>query len=151
MTVGTARGTVYWEDVSEGQEVPTLSLEITIKRMIAAVGATRDFYDVHHNQEFARESGVQDIFVNTMFNQGLIGRFLTDWTGPAGEIRKLGIAMRESTYAKDVVTVTGKVVKKYTNDAGDHLVDLEVLTSNPRGPAVIATATMALPVQASAG
>ncbi len=142
---------VLWEDVAEGQELPPISLDMTIKRCIIAVAATRDFYDIHHNQEFARASGVKDIFVNTMFNQGLAGRFMTDWTGPEGEIRRLGIAMRESTYPGDTVTVNGKVVKKYVNESGDHLVDLDVVISNPRGPAVIAQGTMALPVRGAGG
>lgn len=139
--------TVYWEDVAEGQELPPISLDVTIKRCIVAVAATRDFYDIHHNQEFARASGVKDIFVNTMFNQGLAGRFMTDWSGPEGEIRRLQIAMRESTYPGDVVTVTGKVTKKYVSEAGDHLVDLDILIANPRGPAVIAAGTIALPTR----
>lgn len=150
MTVQRARKAVYWEEVAEGQGIPPISLELTIKRCIVAVAGTRDFYDVHHNQEFARASGVKDIFVNTMFNQGLAGRFMTDWTGPEGEIRKLSIAMRESTYPGDTATVTGKVLKKYVNERGEHLVDIDILISNPRGPAVVATGTMALPLRAAA-
>ena len=151
MTIQAQRKIVYWEDVKEGQEVPPINLDITIKRCVMGVAGTRDYYDVHHNRDFAKANAAKDMFVNTMFLQGTVARFMTDWTGPEGEIRKLGIAMRESNYPGDILTVTGKVIKKYQNAKGEHLVDLDIVVSNPRGSSVISTGTMALPVRASRG
>jgi acyl dehydratase len=122
-----------------------LSMEITLQRAILAVAGTRDFFPAHHDTKFAQGTGAKDIFVNAMFYQALLGRFLTDWSGPEGEIRKLGIVMKEPTCVGDTAVVTGKVARKYRDEKGSQLVDLDLLISNPRGASATASATMELP------
>ncbi|MFC1944662.1 MaoC/PaaZ C-terminal domain-containing protein [Chloroflexota bacterium] len=136
---------LYWEDVAEGSEISPISLELTMKRMIMAVCATRDYYPVHHDRDFARNSGHKDIFVNQMFLQGFLGRCLTDWTGPEGRLRKLSIEMIVPNYLGDTITANGRVTRKYLID-GELRVDCDLIVTKQDGTATVnSQATIALP------
>jgi len=81
------------------------------------------------SQSPAKANGARDIFVNTMFYQGLLGRYVTDWGGPESFPRKLGFDMRATNCPGDTLTLRGKVTKKYQQD-GQKLVDLDVRVDN---------------------
>ena len=45
-----------WEDVAEGDPLDGFSLALTMTRMVQQVSGTQDFYPVHHDSAFARDS-----------------------------------------------------------------------------------------------
>ena len=136
---------LYWEDVAEGTEISPISLELSMKRLIMAVCGTRDFYPVHHDRDFARNSGHKDIFVNQMFLQGFLGRCLTDWTGPAGRLTKLSISMIAPNYLGDTITARGRVIRKYVENY-EHRADCELVVTKQDGTVTVnSQATVALP------
>lgn len=141
---------LYWEDVAEGTEISPISLELTMKRLIMAVCGTRDFYPVHHDRDFARNSGHKDIFVNQMFLQGFLGRCLTDWTGPAGRLRKLSIAMTVPNHLGDTITARGRVIRKYVEN-DENKADCELVVTKQDGTVTVnSQATVALPSKKTA-
>ena len=109
--------TLYWNDISEGNDIPTVSLELTRDRIVMIVCGTRDIFPLHHDADFARASGYMAPTVPIAFLQGLLGRCLTDWTGPAGRIRKISLALRAPSYQGDIINVGGKVIKKYVENS----------------------------------
>jgi acyl dehydratase len=137
---------VYWNDVKEGEELPVHKREITRTTVIATAIATRDFTLVHHDHEAAQRSGANDIFLNILTTGGLIGKYMTDWSGPEGQLRKMVIRLGATCYPGDTLTSTGKVVKKYT-DKSEHWVDVEYNLSVAMGPHAWGTVTMALPAK----
>jgi acyl dehydratase len=114
---------IHWNEVKEGDELPVHKREITRTTVIATAIATRDFTPVHHDHVAAQKSGAQDIFLNILTTGGLIGKYMTDWSGPEGQLKKMVIRLGATCYPGDTLSSTGKVVKKYT--LGDeHLVDV---------------------------
>ena len=81
MTIDTEFATLRWDDVREGDALDTLAFPITMRTLMIDVAGTRDLYPIHHDREFAKRNGARDIFVNTMFYEGLFGRIATDWAG----------------------------------------------------------------------
>ena len=73
----------YWEDVHEGDELPTQEFPITIARLIIEAAANRDFWPLHHNSEFARASGAADMYANNIFLQGMWERSAREYIGLA--------------------------------------------------------------------
>jgi len=137
---------IYWNDVKEGDELPVHKREITRTTVIATAIATRDFTPVHHDHEAAHKSGASDIFLNILTTGGFIGKYLTDWSGPEGQLKKIAIRLGATCYPGDTLTSTGKVVKKYV--AGDqHLVDVDYNFTVAMGPHAWGTATIALPTK----
>jgi acyl dehydratase len=126
-----ARQQVYWEDVEEGQEIPSFSLPIDATRIVKQVSGSQDFYQVHHDVEFARAGGHPDIFVNTGFMQGCFNRLIWDWIGPDGWLRKFRMEMRRMNRPGDVMTLKGKVTRKFV-EGNEHYVELDVWAENER-------------------
>lgn len=139
--------TKYWEDTVEGEELPPLERDITATLIaVGAISATRDFYPVHHDAAFAKASGAQDIFMNILTTGGILGKFLTDWSGPEGEIKKISMRLMVPNYPGDRMKVTGRVEKRY-QEGDQHLVQVALEATNSMGPHVQATAIMALPTK----
>ena len=135
----------FWEDVQEGEELPTLCMPITVTRCVYLASATRDFSPQHSNRDYAQQrSKTKDIFVNTPFNMGMISRFLTDWGGPRSTVRRMSLSMRGNICAGDDMIISGKVMRRHLED-GEHRVDLDIMVSTQDGPVTPCTATLALP------
>jgi len=131
-----------WEHVREGEELKGFSLELTMTRMAAQVSGTQDFYPIHHDQDFARQAGHKDIFVNTAFIRGCLCRVVTDWMGDDGFVKSLGFQMRRPNFAGETISAHGRVKKK----GPDGRVDLELRLENAGEVTVPGTATVILPV-----
>ena len=135
----------YWEDVTEAETLPGFSLPLTMTRMVLQVSGTQDFYPVHHDHEFARQGGHQDVFINTGFIRALLCRLVADWAGDEGFVKKLGFQMRRPHLLGDTITVTGRVARRW-RDGERGAVDLDVWIENPRdGVATPGRATVYLP------
>ena len=137
---------INWEDVNKGDALPTQTRDITRTTIVATAIATRDFQPVHHDHEAAQKAGAQDIFLNILSTGGLIGKYMTDWSGPEGRLKKIDIKLGATVYPGDTLTSTGKVAKKYT-EGDQQLVDIEYALSVAMGPHAWGTVTMALPLK----
>jgi acyl dehydratase len=135
-----------WEDVEEGQELPTVTMDITCTTVIAGAIASRDFTPVHHDRDFVQNVGLKDIFLNNATICGFSGRYLTDWSGPEGELKEISFRIATPCFPGDTMTMTGKVIKKYT-EGDQHLVDVEYEFAVPEGRNCGGTGTIALPTQ----
>jgi acyl dehydratase len=135
----------YWDEVEEGDELPTLLMPITVTRCIYLASATRDFSPHHSNRDYAQQQvHARDMFLNTPFNAGMLSRFATDWGGPLSRLRNLKLRMRENICAGDDMIINGRVVRKYEHD-GEPRVDIDIRVSTEDGPAYEAAATLMLP------
>ena len=65
-----------WEDVEVGEVLPRLEFPITAKTMVLAVCGTRDLMPYHHDPAYSKSVGNRDLFVNTIFDQALLERYV---------------------------------------------------------------------------
>lgn len=140
----------FWEDVHEGDKLPTLEFPITIKTLVMGVAGTRDFMPYHHNSPYTKSIGSRDMFVNTMFSQALFGRFVTDWCGPESDFRGITLQMVGQTVPGDIATLDGTVTRTY-REGDDYRVDIEMTSLSQAGVAAKATATIAMPSREDGG
>lgn len=122
-----------------GEQLPELRIPITRTLIVATAIASRDYQDVHHDPELARERGSRDVFMNILTSNGLVGRYVTDWAGPAARLRKVAIRLGAPNYPGDVMTMTGEV----TGVDGE-LVTVAVRGANSLGAHVTGTVTLVL-------
>jgi acyl dehydratase len=135
----------YWDDVRDGEVLDAFALDVTMTRMVLQVSGTQDFYPIHHDRDFAREGGHQDIFLNTGFLRAALCRLVSEWAGDEGFVKRLGFQMRRSHLLGDTIGVKGRVTRRWQEGARA-AVDLEVWVENPRdGVATPGTATVYLP------
>ena len=134
---------LYFEDLEEGQEIPPLRFPITLKTMVLAVCGTRDFMPYHHHSEYSKSLGNRDMFVNTMFEQALFGRFVTDWLGAESDFRETTLQMVGQICPGDVALIEGKVTR-LAREGADAIAVIDMTASTDLGLAARATATMAV-------
>ena len=134
----------YWEDVEVGETLPELDFPITVKTLALAVCGTRDLMPYHHDPEYSKSVGNRDMFLNTMWDQALFGRYVSDWSGPESDFRETTLQMLGQLCPGDVAKVQGRVTEKTEVD-GDFRVKIEMGASNELGIAATSSATIAMP------
>lgn len=126
----------YWEDVTEGEALPTLKFPLTVYRLVMSAGATRDYNAIHHNSEFAKKSGAPDMYANGVLLQAMWERSVREFIGLSGVIRALrGFRMKIFNTVGDTVVVNGKVKRKW-REGRDALLEIEMWSENSKGLSV---------------
>lgn len=128
--------TLYWDDVKEGDEVPPVSLVVTVQRLVIEAGGNRDFQPIHHDTVLTQKSGVEEMYMNNVFIQATWERTVREYIGVGGRIRKVGpFRMNIFNQAGFTVVTQGKVTKKWQQD-GENWVELNIVSVNDRGVGV---------------
>jgi acyl dehydratase len=137
-----------FSEVAVGDELPSLVVPITRTLIVAGAMASRDYQDVHHDPELAKARGSKDIFMNILTTNGLVGRFLTDWTGPRGRLSQVNIRLGVPNYPGSVMTLTGSVTEKgpLADDMKSGMVTVSVRGVNELGDHVTGTVVVVLPM-----
>jgi acyl dehydratase len=144
---GGALSDLTFSRVSIGDELPTLVLPITRTLIVAGAMASRDYQDVHHDAELARSRGSADIFMNILTTNGLVGRYVTDWSGPRSRITEVNIRLGAPNYPDCIMTLTGSVTAKDPEPAdGPGLVTVSIRGANKLGDHVSGTVSVLLPL-----
>jgi uncharacterized OB-fold protein/acyl dehydratase len=125
--------------------LPEWSLQVTPTVIVSTAIATRDFYPVHHDRNFAERGGSKDIFLNILTTTGLVQRYVTDWAGPQALVRAVSIRLGVPCYAGDTLTFTGRVADDTGPDGCDQVIAVTGRCS--LGNHVTGTVRLAGPVQ----
>jgi len=134
----------YWDDIDVGHEIKLVE-ETTSQRLVIWAAASRDFYQIHYDDNFAKNNNLPDIIVHGALKGMLVGRLLDEFAGEDGWIKKWGVSYRGMDPARQDITVWGRVTNKY-EEGGEALLDLDVGVAQPDGTQTTpGTATVRLP------
>ena len=123
---------VYFEDVAEGQEIPTLVKNCSSQQLVMWAAGSGDFYQIHYDKDFAQGTGLKGIIVHGALKNAFLGQFLHEWVGEKGSVRRFSCQYRGMDYPNQDITCRGVITKKY-QESGENLVDLDIWTENPEG------------------
>jgi len=118
---------VYWDDVKEGDELPTLVKKVTTQQLVMWAAASGDFYQIHYDERFAKNNKLEDIIVHGALKCAFLGQLLHDWVGEPGKTRNYSVSYRGMDYPNQEILCKGVVTKKY-EDNGEHIVELDIWT-----------------------
>ncbi len=136
---------IYFEDVSEGQQAPTLTQLCDSQRLVFWAAGSGDFYQIHYDKDFAQRTGLPDRIVHGALKHALLARMLHEWVGEKGRVVQVACQYRGMDMVDRDVTCKGVVTKKERRD-GENRVELEVWTEDPEGRKTTpGTAVVALP------
>ncbi len=120
---------VFFGDVEEGDEVSLTKDPITRTQIVQYAGASGDFNLMHHDERMAvGQYGEESVFAHGMVSFGFVTQMLVDNFG-VGTIRKHKARLTFQVRPGDILTFTGKVIKKYTEN-GLNLIDVEIKGKN---------------------
>jgi acyl dehydratase len=122
-----------------GEQLPPLEIPLTRTVITGGAIATRDYLEIHHDTEAARERGLPDIITNILTTQNWVGRFVTDWAGPAARLRRVAVRLGAPNHPGDTLRFTGEVV-----DVAGSAVTVAVVATNSLGDHATATVVVDL-------
>ncbi|MEU8488109.1 MaoC family dehydratase [Streptomyces sp. NPDC048641] len=139
-----------------GAELAPLEIPVTRTLIVSGAIASRDYQDVHHDAELAKEKGSPDIFMNILTTNGLVGRYVTDHFGPDAVLRKVAIRLGAPNYPGDTMVLTGTVTEVEEgsgsgsgdgsgSEGGGATAVVRIVGANGLGKHVTGTVTVTLP------
>lgn len=135
---------VYWDDVSEGMELPSVVKNPTTRQLVQYAGASGDYYEIHYDKDFAQGTGLDMVIIHGALKNAFLGHLVTQWMGPLGELKRLGCQYRGMDTPGGPITAKGNVTRKYQEN-GEHLVDCDIWLENADAQKTTpGTATVAL-------
>ncbi|QIL72760.1 MaoC family dehydratase [Diaphorobacter sp. HDW4B] len=129
-----------FESVSTGDELPTVTVPITVPLIAGGAIATRDYFPGHHDLEAARQLGSAHVFMNILTTNGLVQSFVEDWAGPKARLLDLKIKLGAPNYPGDSMKFTGAVTAK---DDAKRSVQITLKGTNSMGSHVSGTVQVA--------
>jgi hydroxyacyl-ACP dehydratase HTD2-like protein with hotdog domain len=141
---------VYFEDVTEGEEIPALSVSVGRVQMFFFSAATYNGHRIHYDTTWARDvEGYQDILVHGPLQVALLARALTDWAGGRGRLVRYSVQNRGTAFPDEQLSFRG-VVTATRLDGDRGLVDLEIRGEKGDTLLMPGTATVSLPLRGAA-
>jgi len=137
--------TIAFKDVSVGTKLPEVAIDITTTGIIAGAIASRDYTPVHHDKVAAQSQGLQDVIMNILTTNGLVGRYVTDWAGSDAIIKGVAIKLGAPNLPGDTMKMRGTVTAK---DEREATIKIDVVGTNTWGDHVTGTVAVALPTEA---
>ncbi|MBV1919323.1 MAG: MaoC family dehydratase [Pseudomonadales bacterium] len=119
-------------DITIGTEIPALTLPPISRYTLALyAGASGDHNPIHIDSDFAKKSGMPDVFAHGMLSMAYLGRMLTDWQ-PQARLKKFSNKFSAITQLQDVITCSGKVAEIIESD-GEMVARCEIQASKASG------------------
>ncbi len=138
---------IYFEDVEEGMELPTVEKNPTTQQLVKYAGASGDYYQIHYDQEFARANGLPNVILHGALKNAFLGHLMTNWVGEHGTLRKLSAQYRGMDVPGTPIYAKGVVTKKYVEN-GENLVECDIWLENHKGEKTTpGSALVALPMK----
>jgi len=139
----------FFEDLSEGQEIPSLRKEVSSVNILMYVASVWLMDRIHFDHPFAtKRRGLPDVVAPGNMGGDYYAQLLSELAGETGQVKRMSFQFRNFMLAGDVLDVGGKVVKKSISD-GKGLVELELWIKNRNGVnCVPGKGVVALPLRA---
>ena len=136
--------------VSVGDPVPELEVEVSATTVVLGALASRDWRPMHHDKDFAiGRAGTPHIFMNTQNQAAWFERFLTDWTGPRGRLGRMRFQMKKPVCPGDRMVLSGVVESIDSDEAGFGWLEVAVQLSADGEVKTLCTARVTVPVDES--
>ncbi|MBV1878522.1 MAG: MaoC family dehydratase [Pseudomonadales bacterium] len=121
-----------YDSVAVGDSLPTHTCgPISRTNLAMFAGASGDHNPIHIDLDFAKKSGMPDVFAHGMLSMAYLAQLLTNWV-PQKQLREYGVRFTSITPIHATVTCNGKVVEKFEVD-GEKRVKVEIIAEVGEG------------------
>ncbi|MBV1881299.1 MAG: MaoC family dehydratase [Pseudomonadales bacterium] len=116
---------IKYDTLSVGDALPDhVTGPISRANLALYAGASGDHNPIHIDSDFAKKSGMPDVFAHGMLSMAYLAQLITNWV-PQTQMREYGVRFTSITPIHATVTCKGKVVEKYEID-GEKRVKIEI-------------------------
>jgi hydroxyacyl-ACP dehydratase HTD2-like protein with hotdog domain len=137
---------VFYEDVTVGDRMPTLTVTVDETQLFFFSAATYNGHRIHYDKEWARTvEGYDDVLVQGPLQAALLARAIGDWIGGRGRLVSFSVQNRAVAYPGQPLSFSGEVTGKRLAENGAGLLDLEIAGRRDAAVLMPGTATVELP------
>ena len=105
-------------------------------QIVQYAGSSGDYNPLHTDEVFTTKiAGYPSVFAHGMLTMGMTGKMITNYVGD-GTLKKYGVRFTSQVWPGDTLESEAKIVD-IREENGENLVDLEIVTTNQDGVAVI--------------
>ncbi len=143
---------MYFEDVTVGQTLPTLTKRPGATQLFRFSAATGNAHRIHYDLPYARAEGYPGVLVQAHLHGCFLAQTVLDWAGERATLRRFRWENRGIAVADTTLTCSGRVVATHPSDSerGEALVDVELEERDQDGALCApAWATVSLPRRAA--
>lgn len=140
---------VYWEDLQEGREIPSLTYDFTPSKLFQMSAVTNNVHRIHYDEAWANHEGYEERVVHGPFHGEMLVQTLQRWIGPNGWLKALEFSNRRYAVLGEPLTGRGTITRLY-EEGGLHLADVDIRVEKGTDEIVVTapgTATVALPTR----
>jgi len=120
-------------NLNESQVIATREFgPISRTDIVRYQGASGDLNPIHHDIEFAKSAGFEDVFVVGMLIAGYLATFASDLVG-VEFINKFKIRFQAQTWPGDLITCSAKAITQQDDSGSLVHVTLELTAKNQNG------------------
>ncbi len=123
---------IYFEDVDEGMDVPTLRKDPTTQQLVKYAGASGDYYQIHYDKDFALGHGLPNVILHGALKGAWMAQIMTNWIGEEGTLKKFTTQYRGMDVPGTPMYGKGVVNKKYV-EGDEKLLECEIWLENSEG------------------
>ena len=114
----------------------TLVEDLKRTQIVQYAGSSGDYNPLHTDEVFTTNiAGYPSVFAHGMLTMGMPGKMITNYVGD-GTLKKYGVRFTSQVWPGDTLESEAKIVD-IREENGENLVDLEIVTTNQDGVAVI--------------
>ena len=114
----------------------TLVEDLKRTQIVQYAGSSGDYNPLHTDEVFTTKiAGYPSVFAHGMLTMVMTGKMITNYVGD-GTLKKYGVRFTSQVWPGDTLESEAKIVD-IREENGENLVDLEIVTTNQDGVAVI--------------
>jgi hydroxyacyl-ACP dehydratase HTD2-like protein with hotdog domain len=120
-----------FETLAVGMTLPQLVKRPTTMSLFMYGAANWVYHRVHYDQDYARSVGLRNVVVHGTLQACYLVQMMTDWLRENGILKKLSFRHHVPAYPGDVLTCSGLIKDKRTEDGNRFLVlDLTIVNQD---------------------
>jgi len=140
-----AEGQIYFEDVSEGEEIPAMVKEPSRAQLFMYSAITWNVHRIHYDRNYANLEEHPDVLVHGPLQGAFLGQYMTDWIGSEGTLKKIAWSNRGRAFPEEPFIMKGRIKEKRI-EGSQNLIDCEIWAENKEGERLaLGSATVILP------
>ena len=88
----TEQRTLPFEEVSVGDELPSIVKHPDPRQLVMYAGASQDFVAIHYDLNVARDAGHPNVIIHGALKSAWLGELVTSWMGSSGRLLELDVS-----------------------------------------------------------
>jgi hydroxyacyl-ACP dehydratase HTD2-like protein with hotdog domain len=137
---------VFYDDITVGERMPTLTVTVDETQMFFFSAATYNGHRIHYDKDWAHTvEGYDNVLVQGPLQAALLARAIGDWIGGRGRLVSFSVQNRATAHPGELLSFGGQVTGKRLSEEGAGLVDLDIAGRRDTTVLMPGTATVELP------